>query len=923
MDVFGGAPRFVAYPRTYTVPDGADAVLKCQIAGDPRPTVVWERDKSRILPSARHRLLEDSGVYQLVVTEARLEDSGQYVCKAKNAVGETYAAATLRVREGGGCSDKPTFLVRPSSARVSRGDDVVFAGRLGGNPPPTVTWDKDGRELGQIFESGHYSVGREEGEGWHHLKIFGARPPDAGVYLCRAANVYGQSMAAAVLLVDPGQIQPPPPPPPPPHPPPPTTTMTTPPPTTTMTMTTPPPTTTMTVDSPEGTPRREGAPRRAAVKVKGFAVCQGKHAKFRCRVTGKPKPEIYWCKDGEPVAAGRRHLLYEDRDGYFNLKMLYCRPGDGGLYTCAASNSAGNTLSSVLLHITEPQTKFRSQLRDVEVRERERAVLECEVPAGSVPSAWYLEDRRLRPSAKYVIEQRGALRRLTINDVTMDDDGVYLCQMREGGRSVAELAVKGKIVKRLPRKLSVVEGENAAFCVELDEAGVDVRWYKDGELLRETHKTIIKSFGKTHILVLVNAGPEDAGTVTFVISESKSTCQLKVKGRSRSVPGPPVKVRLGCERVNAAWLEWGPPAPAEGDGEGPAGATGYVVERQELGAEEWLQCVTTETCGPVQVLGDSVPAEAQYRFRVCSVNAYGRGGSTLFPGTVHLVTQDWEIGEGVRLLTPAARIRHHLDDVSVTEGVDAEFAVELTARLMGTWHVQGRQIQDDERFAVGQDQCRHSLCIRRAALEDNQAQVTLIAHGVRDSALLYVQAAPVTISLPPGTQRDLLVTAPDTIDLSCRVSRADARVDWSKDGRELGPSDQLTLETSGQTRRLVVQSSRTSDSGQYTCHTADSVVTFCVTVSAAPVTISLTPGTQRDLLVTAPDTIDLSCRVSRADARVDWSKDGRELGPSDQLTLETSGQTRRLVVQSSRTSDSGQYTCHTADSVVTFCVTVS
>ncbi|XP_032879409.1 obscurin-like protein 1, partial [Amblyraja radiata] len=209
------------------------------------------------------------------------------------------------------------------------------------------------------------------------------------------------------------------------------------------------------------------------------------------------------------------------------------------------------------------------------------------------------------------------------------------------------------------------------------------------------------------------------------------------------------------------------------------------------------------------------------------------------------------------------------------------------------------------------------------ALPDNQAQVTFIAHGVRDSALLYVQAAPVTISLPPGTQRDLQVTAPDTIELSCQVSRADARVDWSKDGRELGPSDQLTMETSGQTRRLVVQSSRTSDSGQYTCHTADSVVTFCVTVSAAPVTISLPPGTQRDLQVTAPDTIELSCQVSRADARVDWSKDGRELGPSDQLTLETSGQTRRLVVQSSRTSDSGQYTCHTADSVVTFCVTVS
>jgi len=75
------------------------------------------------------------------------------------------------------------------------------------------------------------------------------------------------------------------------------------------------------------------------------------------------------------------------------------------------------------------------------------AVLECEVPEDSVPITWYLEDRRLQPGAKYGMEEWGTKRRLTIRDIGVDDDGIYLCEMADGGRSIAEVAVKGKTKK--------------------------------------------------------------------------------------------------------------------------------------------------------------------------------------------------------------------------------------------------------------------------------------------------------------------------------------------------------------------------------------------------------------------------------------------------------------------------------------------
>lgn len=68
------------------------------------------------------------------------------------------------------------------------------------------------------------------------------------------------------------------------------------------------------------------------------------------------------------------------------------------------------------------------------------------------------------------------------------------------------------------------------FCVELEKDDAEVHWFKDGLKLREAHHTILKSFGRTHILVFVNVAYQDSGVVTFVTGRSKTSSRLKVKG---------------------------------------------------------------------------------------------------------------------------------------------------------------------------------------------------------------------------------------------------------------------------------------------------------------------------------------------------------------------------------------------------------
>ncbi|KAM4710654.1 LOW QUALITY PROTEIN: obscurin-like protein 1a [Anableps anableps] len=938
MDILGGAPRVLGYPRPVVAQFGTDATLRCQIGGDPHPDVIWERKNVQILSEGRHKISEEGKAYLLTITGVTQEDAGQYICKARNSIGETYAAASLKVegelpdnnreiiqsnsngiKENGDfgetlngynmvenekemngdhrwrsqsndqikeidltSDDKPRFLIKPLSLRVDRGEDAAFSCKIWGTPLPDVTWEKDGKKLNDIFESSHFSVSIQDG-GWFQLKIYRTRMPDKGVYTCKAANSHGEALAGAVLLVEPIPER------------------------------EESKTSSNSHIGSQRSPKHRGGRFSLSKlteelpvnpsKVKKFVVTEGKHAKFRCFVTGKPKPEIIWKKDGAPLEPDRRHLVFEDREGYYTLKVLYCKMQDTGLYVCAASNALGNTLSAVHLTVKGPVVRFRRPLKDLEVKERDVAVLECEVPDETIPAAWYLEDQRLMPSSKYGMEQKGTRRTLTIHDVGTDDDGVYLCEMPDGAKSIAELAVKGTIVRKLPRKLEVMESENAVFCVEVENDEMEVHWFKDGLKLHETHQTILKSFGKTHILVFVNVAYHDSGVVTFVAGRSKSSSRLKVKATRHSPPICPLGIKMDIDRPNGALLSWVPAPNSQ-----TTTRSIFVLERQEVGSQEWQKCFTSETATCAEVSGDSVPCEGDYRFRVCCINKYGRSGHVEFPKVVHLV--------------PGPKIHKHLQDCEVMEGEDAHFSIELSAPMVGTWFLNSSQLQDGGRYSVKQNQTKHSLVIHEARTTDDTAEITFIANGVRDSAVLKVQ--PAVFKFIPLSELDSSkrVETGDAIVLYCEVTHPFAKVSWFKNGEKIQVNDGLNIQSDGKMRRIVIQSAQASHSGVYTCQTSGDVIEFNVDVEGPPVEFS--PASQEELNKNSMelDPVVLLCHISRDDAEVAWYKDGYEIGPSDNITLQAEGTMRRLIIRSAEASDAGHYICKSGNNSIEFTVNV-
>ncbi|KAM4025641.1 obscurin-like protein 1 isoform 4-T4 [Anomaloglossus baeobatrachus] len=891
LDMPGSAPRFLSFPRSVTAPVGTHAIMRCRISGDPPPNVLWERvGNIRLELGDRCYAQRDGDWYQLVISDLRLEDSGHYMCRASNWSGEGYAGAKLTVtlnstvvnepcmgppsevfpftklanisssiaeppsethqldttnsddHQSEGPDFSPYFLLLPRSQRLTRGQSGEFTCNVLGKPEPTIRWEKDGRGLEEIFDRSHYQLSPEG----HSLSITHIRPPDAGVYVCRASNSVGQCLAAAVLLVDP-------------------------------------------------TPRQgpEPIPGDPPAQVKVFTVNEGKHAKLRCLVTGKPRPEIVWRKDGRAVSPGRRTLIYEDRDGHFILKVLFCRQQDRGLYVCGASNTAGNTLSAVMLHVREVGDRFPAPLRDVAVREGQDAVLECSVPEGTRTS-WYLEDQRLHPGKRHLMEEHGTTRRLIIRGARTDDDGVYVCQTHRGAQSIAEVAVRGPIVKKLPRRLEVAEGGNAAFCAETESEVEQVGWTRDGHILSEDHRTVVKSFGRTHVLVMVGVTQKDGGIIQFHAGLSESSCHLRVKAKGSSI------------------------APASGE---PSNRT------LDAGQPVCLSCQVPSSGAKVRWMKDGQEVEAGGRF---SLQSDGRMRrlliSSLDPSdsgiyTCHLGNDSTSFT--VTVPEPPVKIINTSDNTEhkCVSGEPLVLNCEVSrenARVR--WCRDGAEMQEDENIRVESDGRHHRLVIMCSKPEDAG---DFVCNAGEDSVFYHV-----SISDPPVK---IINTSDDTehrcdsgeaVVLSCEVSRENARVRWYRDGAEVEESGNIRVEADGRHHRLVIPCARPEDSGEFVCDTGDDSVFYNVMVTEPPVRIVNTSDDAQHKSMTG-DSVVLSCEVSRENAPVRWYKDGAEIQEGDNMKMESNRRERRLIISAARTEDSGEFVCDAGQNSVCYHVTVA
>uniref|UniRef100_A0A4W3KEG2 Roundabout, axon guidance receptor, homolog 2 (Drosophila) n=1 Tax=Callorhinchus milii TaxID=7868 RepID=A0A4W3KEG2_CALMI len=168
-------PTFTRRPINQVVLEEEPVEFRCQVQGDPEPTVRWRKDDVD-LPRGR---FDD---HTLRIKRTSGGDAGTYTCAVMTA-------------------PPPQFVVRPRDQIVGQGRTASFPCETKGNPQPAVFWQKEGSQNLMFPNQARQPSSRFSVSPGGDLAISNVQRSDAGYYICQALTVAGSILAKAQLEV--------------------------------------------------------------------------------------------------------------------------------------------------------------------------------------------------------------------------------------------------------------------------------------------------------------------------------------------------------------------------------------------------------------------------------------------------------------------------------------------------------------------------------------------------------------------------------------------------------------------------------------------------------------------------------------------------------------------------------------------------
>ncbi|XP_025062916.1 palladin isoform X3 [Alligator sinensis] len=306
----------------------------------------------------------------------------------------------------------PYFEMKLKHYKIFEGMPVTFTCKVAGNPNPKIYWFKDGKQISK--RSDHYRIQREP-DGTCSLHTVASTLDDDGNYTVMAANPQGRISCTGRLMVQavnqrgrsprtpPGQ----------PH--------------------VRRPRSRSRDSGDENEPIQERFFRPHFLQAPGdLTVQEGKLCRMDCKVSGLPTPDLSWQLNGRPIRPDSSHKMLVRENGVHSLIIEPVTARDAGIYTCIASNKAGqNTFSLELIVAAKEVHKppvFIEKLQNTGVAEGYPVRLECRVYGVPPPQIfWKKENESLTYNTDRVSmhqDNHGYIC-LLIQGATKEDAGWY------------------------------------------------------------------------------------------------------------------------------------------------------------------------------------------------------------------------------------------------------------------------------------------------------------------------------------------------------------------------------------------------------------------------------------------------------------------------------------------------------------------
>ncbi|CAL1531514.1 unnamed protein product [Lymnaea stagnalis] len=284
-------PVIVEHPKATNGFKGENLTLTCvtAITGDTQPNILWKKD-SQVLEE-RHSTVtasSDGDVKRFTshLTLCDVQDSmaGKYHCIVSNEFGYAISERALV-----NVYVFPVFLQKPKDVTVKAGKPAELKCAATGQPPPEISWQKDGGDNFPAARERRMHVYPND----DRFYIMDTRTADEGVYSCMAKNDAGVVISNASVYV---------------------------------------------LETPDFKKPMLGEK----------ATKEGETTVLQCHASGSPQPKLTWLKDDKELVMTPRHFFTVDNQ---ILVIVDTQWTDAGIYACRMSNSLGTAKGTTELKV--------------------------------------------------------------------------------------------------------------------------------------------------------------------------------------------------------------------------------------------------------------------------------------------------------------------------------------------------------------------------------------------------------------------------------------------------------------------------------------------------------------------------------------------------------------------------------------------
>ncbi|XP_062236131.1 LOW QUALITY PROTEIN: neural cell adhesion molecule 2-like [Platichthys flesus] len=547
---------------------GESKFFICTAIGEPVRLDWYNPQGERIVQSKRMALHTETSRSRLIIYNAIIEDAGIYRCQATDASGHTEeASVVLEIYQ------RLTFQDVQSPQEFRHGDTAEVVCDVISSPVPVVVWYYQDKEITEEHRNKFQVLAN------NNLQIHQVNKADEGVYRCEASvEARGEIDFVDIAVV-------------------------------------------------------VNVPPVLSVFQQTFNATADyqESVTLTCITSGSPDPVVTWHRKGQQLEPSEHHVFNRLEGGRGMLTIHNIRQGDGGAYTCKATNKAGSLDRELFLKVfVQPHI---TQLKNVTAVEGSAAMISCVAEGEPLPDiSWrrasdghtFVEGDK-RQDGRFEVRGRHGKSVLTISGVRLADLGRFDCEAlsRIGGHQKSMFLDIEYIPKFLTNHTIFYSWEGNPVnisCDVMSNPPATMLWRRERLTIsaEATANTRVHSAEGKSVLEVTPMSDRDFGRYNCTARNNIGVRYQEFILAQADVPSNPYSVRLSAVSQRLATVTFMKP-----DSHGGVPISYYLVQYKETGSQEWrdLKSHSVQTTVVLTVLEPNTT----YEVRVAAVNGKGQG----------------------------------------------------------------------------------------------------------------------------------------------------------------------------------------------------------------------------------------------------------------------------------------------------------